>query len=128
MDIRVASLLSSSILLLLLLTGGIDAGQAPSPTTSAVGSSALQLAELHTTRKGVQLLIIVIIIIIIIKLIYIFLMKQEISEAYTNVPAKTHVNYFISMSVCRSVAHFCVRLSERTIRASDFQFAAKCRH
>ena len=36
---------------------------------------------------------------IIIKLSYIFLAKQEISEAYTNVPAKTHVNYLISMSV-----------------------------
>ena len=35
----------------------------------------------------------------LIKLSYIFLAKQEISEAYTNVPAKTHVNYFISMSV-----------------------------
>ena len=38
-----------------------------------------------------------------IKLSYIFLAKQEISEAYTNVPAMTHVNYFISMSVCLSV-------------------------
>ena len=36
----------------------------------------------------------------IFKLSYIFLAKQEISEAYTNVPAKTHDNYFISMSVC----------------------------
>ena len=35
----------------------------------------------------------------LIKLSYIFLAKQKISEAYTNVPAKTHVNYFISMSV-----------------------------
>ena len=33
----------------------------------------------------------------VIKLSYIFLAKQGISEAYTNVPAKTHVNYFISM-------------------------------
>ena len=63
-----------------------------------------------------------------IKLSYIFLAKQEIYEAYTNVPVKTHVIYFISMSVCRSVAHFCVRLFERTIKASDFRFAAKCRH
>ena len=30
---------------------------------------------------------------------HIFLAKQENSEAYTNVPAKTHVYYFISMSV-----------------------------
>ena len=68
----------------------------------------------------------------VFKLSYIFLAKQEISEAYTNIPAKTHVNYFISMFVhlfvCRSVAHFCVRLFERTIKASDFRFAAKCRH
>ena len=68
----------------------------------------------------------------IIKLSYIFLAKQEISEAYTNVPAKTHVDYFISMSVCRSVcrsvAQFCVRKCERTIKASDMQFAAKYRH
>ena len=40
---------------------------------------------------------------ILFKLSYIFLAKQEISEAYTNVPAKTHVHYFISMSVCLSV-------------------------
>ena len=69
---------------------------------------------------------------------HIFLAKQENSEAYTNVPAKTHVYYFISMSVrilsfclsefCLSVAQFCVRLYERTIKASDFRFAAKCRH
>ena len=39
---------------------------------------------------------------IVIKLCYMFLAKQEISEAYTNVPAKTHVIYFISMSVCLS--------------------------
>ena len=64
----------------------------------------------------------------VFKLSYIFLAKQEISEAHTNVPAKTHVNYFISMSVCRSVAHFCERLFEGTIKASDFGFAAKCRH
>ena len=30
--------------------------------------------------------------------------------------------------VCLSVAHFCVQLFERTIKASDFRFAAKCRH
>ena len=41
--------------------------------------------------------------IIIIKLSYIFRAKQENSEAYTNVPAKTHVDYFISLSVRRSV-------------------------
>ena len=34
-----------------------------------------------------------------IKLSYIFLAKQENSEAYTDLPAKTHVDYFISMSV-----------------------------
>ena len=37
---------------------------------------------------------------ILIKLSYIFFAKQEISEAYTNVPAKTHVYYFISISFC----------------------------
>ena len=37
---------------------------------------------------------------LLIKLSYIFLAKPEISEAYTNVPTKTHVNYFISMSFC----------------------------
>ena len=42
-------------------------------------------------------------ILLIIKLRYIFLAKQEISEAYTNGPAKTHVDYFISVSVCPSV-------------------------
>ena len=64
----------------------------------------------------------------IIKLSYIFLAKQEISETYTNVPAKTHVDYFISMSVCCSVAQFCVRKFVRTIKASDVRLAAKCRH
>ena len=58
---------------------------------------------------------------VLIKLSYIFLAKQEISEAY--------VNYFICMSVrirsvCLSVAQFCVRLYERTIKASDMRFAA----
>ena len=42
----------------------------------------------------------------LIKLSYIFPAKQENSEAYTNIPAKTQVFYFISMSVCRSVANF----------------------
>ena len=73
----------------------------------------------------------------LIKLSYIFLAKQEISEAYTNVPAKTLVNYFISMTeFFPSVAQFCVRLHEHniivasfsTIKASDMRFAAKCRH
>ena len=39
----------------------------------------------------------------LINLSYIFPAKQEISEAYTNVPAKTNVDYFISMSFCLSV-------------------------
>ena len=42
---------------------------------------------------------------IIIKLSYIFLAKQEISKAYTNVPARPHAIYFISMSFCLS--EFC---------------------
>ena len=63
-----------------------------------------------------------------IKLSYVFHAKQEISDAYTNVPAKMHVDYFISMSVCRSVAQFRVRKCERTIKASDLRFATKCRH
>ena len=41
-------------------------------------------------------------VILVIRLSYIFPAKQEISEAYKNVTAKTHVNYFISMSVCLS--------------------------
>ena len=46
----------------------------------------------------------------VIKLSHIFLAKQEISETYTNVPAKTHLIYFISMSeFCLSVALFCAR-------------------
>ena len=63
------------------------------------------------------------------KLSYIFHAKQENSKAYTNVPAKTHLYYFISMCVrILSVAQICVRLYERTIKASDTRFAAKCRH
>ena len=70
---------------------------------------------------------------LMIKPSYIFLAKQEFSEAYTNVLAKTRVNYFISMSFCPNsvflpVAQFCVPLYERTIKASDFRFTAKCRH
>ena len=68
------------------------------------------------------------------KLSFIFLAKEEISEAYANVPAKSHVNHFISMSVrilsqfCLSVAQFCVWLFERTIKAGNMRFSAKCRH
>ena len=57
----------------------------------------------------------------------IFIAKEAISEAYTKVPAKTYVDYIISMSVCLSVAQFCVWLFERTIKASNLRFAARCR-
>ena len=50
-----------------------------------------------------------------------FLAKQEISEASTNVPVKTYVDYFNSIYVC--LLHNFVQ-TIKTIKASELRFAA----
>ena len=50
---------------------------------------------------------------------------KKLAKLIKNVPAIISIDYFNS---CMSVAQFCARLFERTIKASDLWFAAKCRH